>query len=149
VDLVSFKRRSHSSEFPVVVGAHGLPACRWCRKTVLPPRSTFCSQACVHEYKLRSDPAYLRSQAFMRDRGVCTRCGFDTLELRRELNAASPEARARRCEELRIPPHRGEPGMSLWDADHVLPVSKGGGECGLDGIATLCISCHLAKSRAA
>jgi 5-methylcytosine-specific restriction endonuclease McrA len=31
---------------------------------------------------------------------------------------------------------------SLWDADHIVPVSEGGGLCGLDGYRTLCIPCH-------
>ncbi len=33
---------------------------------------------------------------------------------------------------------------SLWDADHILPVAEGGGECDLDNIRTLCIRCHKA-----
>lgn len=41
-----------------------------------------------------------------------------------------------------------------WQADHVVPVCEGGGECGLDGLRTLCRGCHkvvtaaLAKRRA-
>jgi 5-methylcytosine-specific restriction protein A len=31
---------------------------------------------------------------------------------------------------------------SLWDADHILPVTEGGGECDLDNIRTLCLRCH-------
>jgi hypothetical protein len=31
---------------------------------------------------------------------------------------------------------------SLWDADHVLPVAEGGGECDLDNLRTLCLLCH-------
>jgi 5-methylcytosine-specific restriction enzyme A len=31
---------------------------------------------------------------------------------------------------------------SLWDADHILPVVEGGGECDLDNIRTLCLRCH-------
>ena len=33
---------------------------------------------------------------------------------------------------------------SLWDADHILPVTEGGGECDLDNIRTLCLRCHRA-----
>ena len=33
-------------------------------------------------------------------------------------------------------------GGGLWDADHIIPVKEGGGQCGLDNIRTLCISCH-------
>jgi hypothetical protein len=31
---------------------------------------------------------------------------------------------------------------SLWDADHILPVTEGGGECDLENIRTLCLRCH-------
>jgi hypothetical protein len=31
---------------------------------------------------------------------------------------------------------------SLWDADHILPVAEGGGQCDLDNIRTLCLLCH-------
>lgn len=31
---------------------------------------------------------------------------------------------------------------SLWDADHIVPVAEGGGECDLDNIRTLCLRCH-------
>ena len=29
-----------------------------------------------------------------------------------------------------------------WEADHIIPVSEGGGLCGLDGYRTLCKLCH-------
>jgi 5-methylcytosine-specific restriction endonuclease McrA len=31
---------------------------------------------------------------------------------------------------------------SLWDADHVVPVAEGGGECDLSNMRTLCLKCH-------
>jgi len=31
---------------------------------------------------------------------------------------------------------------SLWDADHIVPVAEGGGECDVDNIRTLCLRCH-------
>ncbi|MDE1160317.1 MAG: HNH endonuclease signature motif containing protein [Acidobacteriaceae bacterium] len=31
---------------------------------------------------------------------------------------------------------------SLWDADHILPVAEGGGECDLENLRTLCLPCH-------
>lgn len=30
-----------------------------------------------------------------------------------------------------------------WEADHIIPVSKGGGCCGLDNLRTLCRKCHI------
>lgn len=31
---------------------------------------------------------------------------------------------------------------TLWDADHILPVVEGGGECDIENIRTLCLRCH-------
>ena len=31
---------------------------------------------------------------------------------------------------------------SLWDADHILPVAEGGGQCDLENLRTLCLLCH-------
>jgi hypothetical protein len=31
---------------------------------------------------------------------------------------------------------------SMWDADHVVPVAEGGGQCDLSNMRTLCIRCH-------
>jgi 5-methylcytosine-specific restriction endonuclease McrA len=31
---------------------------------------------------------------------------------------------------------------SLWDADHIVAVAEGGGQCDLDNLRTLCVACH-------
>jgi 5-methylcytosine-specific restriction endonuclease McrA len=31
---------------------------------------------------------------------------------------------------------------TLWDADHIVPVAEGGGECDLGNVRTLCLHCH-------
>ncbi len=36
----------------------------------------------------------------------------------------------------------------LWEADHIVPVIEGGGNCDLDGYRTLCIRCHHEVTRA-
>ena len=36
----------------------------------------------------------------------------------------------------------------LWEADHIVPVVEGGGECGLEGLRTLCLRCHRDATRA-
>ena len=33
-----------------------------------------------------------------------------------------------------------------WEADHIVPVSEGGGLCGLEGYRTLCKKCHGQES---
>ncbi len=37
---------------------------------------------------------------------------------------------------------------SLWDADHILPVVKGGGGCGLENLRTCCQPCHKGRTKA-
>jgi 5-methylcytosine-specific restriction enzyme A len=55
--------------------------CRWCGKMPEPPRRTFCSDDCVHEHKLRTDPNYQKDWVEVRDRGVCCQCGLDCAAL--------------------------------------------------------------------
>ena len=60
-------------------------ACRWCKGVVSGRRRTFCSDACVHEWRLRSSTSYLRECVLARDRGICALCGTDTVRRRREV----------------------------------------------------------------
>lgn len=110
-------------------------SCRWCGAEVPPKRRTFCSPACVHEWKLRTDPGYLREQVFARDRGVCAVCGVDTEALRKDKRKL--DFQSRRAFEKEWGRRR-----NLWDADHVVPVVEGGGECDLSNMRTLCLTCH-------
>lgn len=34
-----------------------------------------------------------------------------------------------------------------WHADHIIPVHKGGGYCGLENFQTLCTDCHKEKTK--
>lgn len=150
-------------------GPNGRRLCRWCGKEVQPPRRTYCSDQCVHEWLLRSSTDYLRRKVWERDHGVCALCGLDTEAVRKELlrlrearwRAQTREERdtadARlldRLTELALPgascwyiPH-------LWEADHIVPVSEGG-DSNLENVRTLCWRCHrrvtaeLARERAA
>src|SRR5450432_1031199 len=69
--------RAIHTELPT--GANGLALCRWCSLEVPPRRRTFCSEYCVNEWRLRTDPRYLRERVLARDRGVCALCTTDTL----------------------------------------------------------------------
>lgn len=109
--------------------------CRWCGGEVPPRRRTFCSAACVHEWKLRTDAGYLREQVFLRDRGVCAACGLDTEALRKDKRKLDYDTRRRFEKDWGGRRH-------LWDADHVVPVIEGGGECDLSNMRTLCLKCH-------
>ncbi len=94
--------------------AEGKPVCRWCRAPIVFPRRTFCGEACVHEWKIRSSPYYVREQVKKRDKGICRLCGANVVKSRRK-----------------------------WEADHIVPVADGGGECGLDNYRLLCRPCHV------
>ena len=121
--------------------------CRFCKGPVEPPKLTFCSKDCVHEWLVRSDVQYMRTQIFSRDHGICRECGLDTTVLAKKLRKLYEETRADWAEEtraLRLDPEKQH--GSLWQADHILPVWKGGGECGLSGLQTLCLTCHTKKS---
>jgi len=120
-------------------GASGRPLCRWCRAEVPGRRRTFCSDTCVHEWKLRTDSGYLREKVFARDKGICAECGVDTTGIRRDVRKLDYAARRRFFKEWGL---REGSRKSLWDADHIVPVAEGGGQCDLTNMRTLCLRCH-------
>jgi 5-methylcytosine-specific restriction enzyme A len=120
-------------------GPNGRGLCRWCALEVPARRFTFCSEYCVHEWKLRTQPGYLREQIFQRDRGHCAHCGVDTIQEHIRLRRSRGPRRTALLEHWGM---KTRIRKSLWDADHILPVAEGGGECDLDNIRTLCLRCH-------
>jgi 5-methylcytosine-specific restriction protein A len=120
-------------------GPNGRNLCRWCNLEVPKGRSTFCSAWCVEEWRLRSDPGYLREKVLERDRGICARCGVDCLLAGRQLKRLRGAARLKALLHWGL---RAGSRKSLWDADHIVPVVEGGGECDLQNIRTLCLKCH-------
>jgi len=124
-------------------GQHGRVLCRWCAIEVPRGRRTFCSADCVHEWKLRTDPGYLRQQVFARDHGVCAVCSISTESLRKEFRKLDYRARRQFLKEWKLKENWRR---SLWDADHVVPVAEGGGECDLANMRTLCLKCHCAAT---
>lgn len=134
-------------------GHNGRCLCRQCNVEVPKGRVTFCGDKCVHDWKLRGDPQYLRGATFKRDKGVCRKCGFycheadqavkqiiKLLEWRHGEFASGPHVKALK-ESLGLGGR-----ASFWEADHIVPVAQGGGECGLENIQTLCIFCHKTKT---
>jgi 5-methylcytosine-specific restriction endonuclease McrA len=120
-------------------GAEGRNLCRWCSLEVPPGRRTFCSDFCVNEWRLRTDPSYLREKVFERDRGVCSLCGVDTVEAFNHMRRSRGTARIRQLQHWGL---KSLSRRSLWDADHIVPVVEGGGACDLSNIRTLCLLCH-------
>lgn len=133
---IGIANKSDPSRKKLVKGPNGNNLCRFCKKEVSPPRRTFCSgkptkyswrkvngiktkcvysqgNGCVHEYMIRSRHKYAREAVFDRDQGVCALCG-------------------------KVHARKGK-----WQADHIIPVVEGGGECGLENFRILCADpCH-------
>lgn len=135
-------RASRVREQPT--GPLGLPLCRWCQLEILAKRRrTFCSDYCVHQWRLRSDPGYLRDLVFARDRGICGLCKADTVAIYNALKRARGADRAAGLSLYGMKTITSR--RSLWDADHVLPVAEGGGSAS----STTCgrSACHaIARS---
>lgn len=133
-------------------GPNGFRLCRWCGTEVQPPKKTFCSTTCLHEWKLRSSTSYLRAQTYARDLGKCASCSVDTRYQKIQMEDALKQAGGNE----RDPAYAAflksvgltlaESRRSLWQADHIRPVADGGGLCGLEGIQTLCLACHKSRS---
>lgn len=124
-------------------GPNGRALCRWCNLEVLPGRRTFCSEWCVDQWRLRTDPGYLREKVLERDRGICSACGTDCVAAWLHLKKMRGAARDRAYAKWGLKPRARK---SLWDADHIVPVVEGGGECDLSNIRTLCLPCHRATT---
>ena len=93
----------------------------------------------MREWRLRSDPGYLRQQVLSRDRGICASCRVDTLAAHGILKRSRGATRQRLLNHWDLARYTGR---ALWDADHILPVIEGGGECDLGNLRTLCLRCH-------
>ena len=125
---------------------NGFTLCRWCQSPVKPPRRTMCSPECVHEILIRTNGKYVRDCVFKRDKGICKICSIDTKKIAKEALSLEGEDRNKFLLSKNISLKRKiwkrKHGGGLWDADHIVPVKKGGGTCGLENFRTLCIDCH-------
>ena len=125
-------------------GPNGEPLCRWCETEVKPPKRTFCgNKNCLHEWQLRTRPAYMRKCVKARDKETCQICKLDCKTYQKKLQhlyATDLAEFTRQIRGLKAAERRLY--GTLWDVDHIVPVSEGGGECGLENVRTLCIWCH-------
>tara|TARA_B110001469_G_C9426240_1_gene216954 strand:+ start:61 stop:522 length:462 start_codon:yes stop_codon:yes gene_type:complete len=125
---------------------NGFTLCRWCNGPVKPPKRTMCSPECVHEIRIRTCTNYLRECVYKRDKGVCCLCNIDTKETAKKALELNEEDKKTFLLNNNISLKRKiwkkKCGGGLWDADHIIPVKSGGGNCGLDNLRTLCIKCH-------
>jgi superfamily II DNA or RNA helicase len=133
-----------------------LPHCLVCLAEHQPrPDSPFCSEHCAVAFGSAASQSFGRRQVYDRDRGVCAQCGFDAHELFRRVSALPTSAErmqalmqthystlSQRMDRMLRRPKEGD----YWEADHILPVAEGGGECDLTNLQTLCVPCHAAKT---
>jgi len=122
-------------------GPNGRCLCRWCDLEVPAGRLSFCSDWCVEEWKLRSDPGHLRERVLERDHGICANCGLDCIAELRRVKKLRGMARRKAMLDWQMRKRK-----TLWDADHIVPVAEGGGECDLSNMRTLCLKCHRMRT---
>jgi 5-methylcytosine-specific restriction endonuclease McrA len=77
-----------------------------------------------------------------RDKGICQLCGFHVTKAHREWTRSKPPATDRKARKL------WRAAKPRWEADHIVPVADGGGECGLENYRLLCRSCHVSVTGA-
>lgn len=128
---------------------------------------------CEERYRVTHGGGAIRRALFRLERGVCTACGADCHGLTRRLQGIEKGAPCweshRTALIKRQAPRFLERGFgkllerlvksavdgNAWHADHIVPVFRGGGACGLENLRTLCAPCHAdvtkrqAKERAA
>lgn len=168
--------------------------CTWCLKPIpdFPKKPFWCSSICNDRLKSYQVD---RTQIWLRDQGICAKCGIDTEAIGKELTdlgsytdeltenkpltlGSYKQTHIRQAE---IPPEILEQadlwikgsceeidvkamqvanwakengvtwmlkryGKHLWEVDHKIPVSKGGGILGVENLITLCLKCHWKKS---
>ncbi len=127
--------RANRAELPK--GPNGRSLCRWCELEVPAGRFTFCSEFCVEEWRLRSNSGHLRDRVFERDKGICALCQVNCIAEYAHIRRLRGSARLKAAAAWGLKGRK-----SLWDADHILPVAEGGGECDLTNMRTLCLKCH-------
>lgn len=130
------------------LGPSGRPQCRKCGSEIVKGsgRRTFCGDACVVEWKIRTQPDFAAERVHARDKGVCVTCFRDCDALHRKVRVTKWAARKRRMAELGLPDYLLRR-RRYWEVDHITPVVEGGGSCGLENLRTLCWECHRKATR--
>jgi superfamily II DNA or RNA helicase/5-methylcytosine-specific restriction endonuclease McrA len=111
-----------------------------------------CSWKCHQELAAKLSGSSIRRQLFELEKGVCVLCKRDMHALYQRFIRLQPSDRVQECMTIKMKLHETllqspNEGM-FWQADHVLPVSEGGGECTMENIRTLCTGCHQKETAA-
>ena len=142
------KRYAEWTDYPRRKDNDGRWLCRWCGEPLSGRRTAWCSKACEREVAIRCGH-HVRRAVWLRDKGMCSKCGRDTNAIRRRLRQVRREegfgAWTVAFERLGLTCH--EALKTLWEAHHVKAVEEGGGVCGVDGYVTLCVWCHRVETK--
>jgi len=139
-------------------------ACAWCGYALSKAslrsgvKATYCSKECSEQGRIRRGGKFnrVRDQLFSLEGGICQKCGINAYALFLRINALKPVERlnalcntnwnlpksGQALDRLLQNPKKGD----FWQADHIIAVAEGGGDCGLDNLQTLCTPCHRVET---
>uniref|UniRef100_A0A2K6AWE0 Zinc finger RANBP2-type containing 3 n=1 Tax=Macaca nemestrina TaxID=9545 RepID=A0A2K6AWE0_MACNE len=155
---------STSKGYLQAVDNEGNPLCLHCQQPTCQTKqackvnawdSRFCSLKCQEEFWIRSNNSYLRAKVFETERGVCQLCNVNAQELFLRLRDAPKSQRKKLLDATwtsKLPLEQlnemiRNPGEGhFWQVDHIKPVYRGGGQCSLDNLQTLCTVCHKERT---
>ncbi|XP_014890327.1 DNA annealing helicase and endonuclease ZRANB3 isoform X2 [Poecilia latipinna] len=141
------------------VDSQGVPLCLSCQQACPTTGGAwdtrFCSHRCQEEFQLRSSQTFMRSCVLEAEQGICQHCGLKAHELflkvrdapaskRKEIleNTWLAQLPLKQLNEMIRAPVEGD----FWQVDHIQPVYRGGGQCSMDNLQTLCTACHKART---
>nr|CCD15802.1 unnamed protein product [Trypanosoma congolense IL3000] len=117
----------------------------------------FCSGACRSAFYVKRSSSAARRGVQEADRGICSVCQVDCELIYMLVSAAGSRKNREDVLEKLHPQLRHHPALfnrivehptpgNIWNADHILPVSQGGGAANIDNLQTLCVACHADKT---
>lgn len=130
--------------------------CFYCGAKLSGRRTRWCSNECVINYQfLIGVTSVIRHEVNARDKGICAKCGVNTISLKKDIMNTAVKEFPSLLEKyknyfsksiLTLKDLLSRMRSTLWDADHIIPVKDGGGLSLIDNYQTLCISCHKKKT---
>ena len=111
-----------------------------------------CTWECHQLLQVKLGGTAIRRQLFELEGGICQICDRDMHQVFRRYKSLEAADRVQELMRIKMSVggkpsehqallHNPKEGM-FWQADHILPVSEGGGECSLHNLRTLCTPCH-------
>lgn len=141
--------------------------CRFCCSPLSGRKTSWCGDSCIEAYLIAcGDHEACKKAVRARDSEVCCLCGINLVTFRAEFlqyKAEDFDRKAWRMQRFLPKKYQQDPPFSigffgefmvwvhthdLWEIDHKIPVSKGGGCTGdISNLQTLCLACHKAKTK--